>query len=904
MKKYLSIIIFILILFPVLAFSQQTDINENSSFLESDGSLVGESVATNPLTYDGNDIPVILSRSVWENSDSLKNLLTWIPGEISDGAKNPPPDYNEVERIIIHDTGCSLTSPYCNNDSVNQISLIQNIYRFHSKTLGWGDIGYNYIIDRQGHIYEGRYGGNGVRGAHAYNDKTCDNFNIGSIGIVLLGNYSKSEPPEVMRKSLERLVAWLSQTNILNPQELNKTTKVWHNLKNGTSCDISVGGFTSSFTGAVVLGHNHVEAGNPDPGMLDFSLLRQNSANFLSGIKSYVYKSGKDPSIYSIKGGVVEEIAKIESEISSQSLKVATILKNQLDAYPFQSKTIYPDGSLLKSYTRDNVYFVEGGKRRYVASPQLFNYRKLSWSGIKEISDRELLTYGLSSPLTYPDGTLIKGDGEEVFLVKGEEKRHITSAVLFEKNGYKWNSIVKISDEELSYHSDGTKILFADGTLIKGTGPTVYLIDGQNKRAIITLQMFNLWDFKWENVISLSDKEIVYYSEGVSLLYPDNTLVKEFGKSEIYLVKNEERHWVKTLEAFLGLGYKWADVIGLSLKDISQYALGSAISAAGDLLNLEKGGTQKSTIQDSEEIDIVEEQVPITEQLASSQSQNIRIAIYSPTVGVEIKITSNGQYDIYNKDQLVETKEAGQVSIFKFQVSSAYRFVPKDENTIFEILSYEDRPAWNPNLNDNKFRGIIEVKYSPVSEKLWVINELDLEDYLKGVAEAINDDPLEYLKAVAAASRSYATFHLQNGGKYPGEIFHLKNSSSDQLYKGYGFESRAPNISKAVDATNGIVATYNNKVIRAVYSSGASTGTKSACSIWGGEFCAASYDYLKGGVKDPVGTVYKYPSCGGVNHCVGMSADGARKMAELGKTYEEILKRYYFGVKIESFIPD
>ena len=62
-------------------------------------------------------------------------------------------------------------------------------------------------------------------------------------------------------------------------------------------------------------------------------------------------------------------------------------------------------------------------------------------------------------------------------------------------------------------------------------------------------------------------------------------------------------------------------------------------------------------------------------------------------------------------------------------------------NGILEITNFENRPAWNPALNDNLFRGVLEIQ--KVGEKLTVINELQLEDYLKGIAEVSNSDPKE-----------------------------------------------------------------------------------------------------------------------------------------------------------------
>ena len=172
---------------------------------------------------------------------------------------------------------------------------------------------------------------------------------------------------------------------------------------------------------------------------------------------------------------------------------------------------------------------------------------------------------------------------------------------------------------------------------------------------------------------------------------------------------------------------------------------------------------------------------------------------------------------------------------------------------------------------------------------------------MQGLGEALNTDLPEYRKAFSIASRSYALFHLQNGGKYgQDEVYHLNNTSSDQVYRGYAWEAYAPNLVSATRETAGEVLKYGGQPARAVYSSDSGGTTKNACALWGGEFCGADYGYLAGGVKDPEGTTRRDAASLKASHGVGMSAAGARRLAELGKNYKEILAYYYKNVAVEK----
>ncbi|MER5832494.1 N-acetylmuramoyl-L-alanine amidase [Streptomyces sp. NPDC002130] len=93
-------------------------------------------------------------------------------------------------------------------------SLIRGIYRYHVKSMGWRDIGYNFLIDKCGKIYEGRAGGvaKPVLGAHTLG------FNSNSMGIAVLGSYGAKKPSKSAVKAIARLTAWKLGLYRVNPK--------------------------------------------------------------------------------------------------------------------------------------------------------------------------------------------------------------------------------------------------------------------------------------------------------------------------------------------------------------------------------------------------------------------------------------------------------------------------------------------------------------------------------------------------------------------------------------------------------------------------------------------------------------------------------------------------------------
>jgi len=218
------------------------------------------------------------------------------------------------------------------------------------------------------------------------------------------------------------------------------------------------------------------------------------------------------------------------------------------------------------------------------------------------------------------------------------------------------------------------------------------------------------------------------------------------------------------------------------------------------------------------------------------------------------------------------------------------RLVHPDMNGYFTVTTYEDRPGWNPSLNDNKFLGTIEVRYASATSRTWVINELPLEWYLKGIAETSNSSPMEYQKAMMVAARTYASYHLNKATKHANENF-IVDAKFDQVYKGYGTMTRMPSVVQAVDATKGQIVTYAGEIAITPYFSWSDGHTRSMAEVWG-----VDKPWLQS-VVEPVG----YTKTTLYGHGVGLSAYGALILAnDLGYTYDRILQYYYTGVSITA----
>lgn len=173
--------------------------------------------------------------------------------------------------------------------------------------------------------------------------------------------------------------------------------------------------------------------------------------------------------------------------------------------------------------------------------------------------------------------------------------------------------------------------------------------------------------------------------------------------------------------------------------------------------------------------------------------------------------------------------------------------------------------------------------------RLVIINNVDIEDYIRGVvpSEMPSGWSHEAHKAQAIAARSYA---LANLGKRASSGYDLKDTPEDQAYGGASAESAGTN--DAVLQTEGIVLIYDLKIIPAYYSASAGGQTSSSADVW-----TKNLPYLKS-VPSFDENIKKN------GHGVGMSQHGANNLAKKGYNAYQILQYFYKGVKFARINKD
>ena len=429
---------------------------------------------------------------------------------------------------------------------------------------------------------------------------------------------------------------------------------------------------------------------------------------------------------------------------------------------------------------------------------------------------------------------------------------------------------------------------------------------------------------------------------------PDTLMTNQTVRLQVAVQNTGILHWSQSGRAAVSVGYRWLDGIGSSVLEgqriplssyvpagsVAQFAITlRAPSQAGshilqwDIWQQGRGWSAKRDATATTRQAIVihaplptptptplpsptPSATPVTTTTGAHgpDGMTIRVGAFSSTEQT-MRISANGRFRARGNTGSAAVNFAADdvVTVTHLPDSSSYRLTV-DGRTVAEfktfarfialgntILTVLDMPQFR------QYRNVVEVRYSSYSERLWAINELPMEHYVKGIGEEPESFPAEGLKAATVAYRTYALSHMDPQwrglgclcGKEPFDIgaahkYVPPYVGSHQWYLGYYRETLGKNLEAAADATRGQFMTYDGKVIRAAYYSRADGKTRSWQEVWGGP----GFPWAVA-VPDPVSREMTLHG-----HGVGMPLQSTLILAERGLTYDRILKMYYTGVEL------
>lgn len=258
-------------------------------------------------------------------------------------------------------------------------------------------------------------------------------------------------------------------------------------------------------------------------------------------------------------------------------------------------------------------------------------------------------------------------------------------------------------------------------------------------------------------------------------------------------------------------------------------------------------------------------------------SKSASSVVLSSPGGMRIgTIDEDGEIDIIDEvgenKKVTITKGDDQKSVY---VSDIGEIGDKYNFPYFESIENDDDIKLIV-IDGTTYRGDVEIKRYSDSD-MTVINVLSMQEYLYGVVprEIGGNSPVEAVKAQAIIARTYAAKNYNKRIKWG---FNVCPTVDDQAYGGYSWENA--NSNRAVDETDGMVATYDGELIGGYYFSTSGGYTEDSENVWGGKF-----DYLKA-----VADIYEPENLSKKTWTVTLSADEVKtRLAKYGVDVGDVI---------------
>ncbi len=487
--------------------------------------------------------PAIITRAQWGADESIRECC--------------PRYAPAVHMAFVHHTVGS--NSYSKSEST---ALVRGIYAYHVKNRGWSDIGYNFLVDKYGQIFEGRYGGmtEPVIGAHV------KGFNTGSTGISLMGTFTSTSPTASMVGGLKSLLAWKLDVHHLPP--------IGTVVMTSGGAPLYPIGTKKTFNR--ISGHKDGQQ-TSCPGSKAYNLLPsiRTAVNGMGLPKLYLPRV--TPSVLRRDGDGKNEYVRVDGDfttainwtMSFRDAEGVSVLKQfvgkgttatawwdgiQADGNPARSGPIkfviegvsdqgnpvragggtfflvtnHPDGTLLKSSNK--TVFLENGKSRLVPN----NAVKNSWFRSNEgvaATNQAIDSYPVGTPLAPREGTIFSNAGK--YHMWSAAKLREFDPATFTSLGYSSAAAIPITDAEMATLAKGTKIDDAlkhpPGAAVRASDGSTWTIDAATRRKHKTNFVKVSWYRDAEVVtataldVGLPIGEPLTYRDGTQIYVTDGT---------------------------------------------------------------------------------------------------------------------------------------------------------------------------------------------------------------------------------------------------------------------------------------------------------------------------------------------------------------------------------------------
>ncbi len=244
----------------------------------------------------------------------------------------------------------------------------------------------------------------------------------------------------------------------------------------------------------------------------------------------------------------------------------------------------YPSGSLLQDNTTGGVYLIKFDEKRPITSQTALLSRYNS-DLIISVDPTVLQTYADGAPISHANYSLLQTPTGGIYLLVDDVIRPIASQEAFRSIGFNPDEVIAVEWEDLAAYSEGETITedsaYPIGTLLQNsTTGGVYFVENGIKQPLMSRDVLDNRFAGWA-IVPMSPEELDEFETGDAAKFFDGTLVKG-PDPDVYVISEGERRPIPSEEVFLGLGWKWENIIVTDERTLELHPLGETVYMSTD----------------------------------------------------------------------------------------------------------------------------------------------------------------------------------------------------------------------------------------------------------------------------------------------------------------------------------
>lgn len=225
---------------------------------------------------------------------------------------------------------------------------------------------------------------------------------------------------------------------------------------------------------------------------------------------------------------------------------------------------VFPDGTVVKTGLGKDIWLIQNGKRRLFSSLSVLLSR-YSMRNVISITQNDLETYPIGSPIKFGQYSLLRSPNGAVFLFADDVKYGIPSKKIFRNIGFNPDEVLQATLNDLAdiptvgLITDTSTSPFGELMQDSKSGGVYYVLHSV-KHPVLERAVLQA-NFPSRRIKSADAKTLASFALGDPILFEDGMLVTAPNSNEVFVISNGQKRAIASETAFTSLGYQWSNIV-------------------------------------------------------------------------------------------------------------------------------------------------------------------------------------------------------------------------------------------------------------------------------------------------------------------------------------------------------